>query len=1119
MSEQVAVTSLTTGAIAGIAIAGFVGVLFAVITPIIYYLKRRDQRLRIALVNVEAQHHETKELAAFLRLDRPRDDYIPNSLNVVPSLFPAHRKAGSIQADTIVPKDIIDDEPLLARVNTMRLSPTRALSRLSTGLRDSWPLANTGQMPNALHGLARLQSQSQPTITLNQVAPPGYLIATDPKYPNRAYSKNSKTKVPKDVTRQNRNLSSIDRPSQLTTILRSTSDRLKPSQTRRQSPSRTLTNFSRSGPPPREKLPSPSRPIRVKESREVLIDKRSTVSIVSSTFGEDLLRTPSRIVDDTATSRQVMSTASSPGGNDDSLCASDTKYQPLTVSLSSPDKVRHATNGSVARGISPVKMSPASSADCPSMVQKKCRGSLQVLATQSASLLESHDPFYTTGERNSSHAESKIRDPKPLFIRKSTATLETPQLPLDNVPGNSQSQSNRNSESDNLTAERNTFQWSPQEASRSSSLTIQTLSKVHKRSKTVQMSVLPVSMPSVPMVPEESEESDHETLPLRFHVPSPGLRMAGPLDSPSPNPLRASLVQRRKQIRPPTAPVFDPHRYIAPKIPMGTMVDSPSGDIQIYSPTMPSPISSSPTRLSPIRLSPMRLSHHFVTGEYEKASLRDTYVDSKSKLSLTTAHTRRECRIATFVSPTTLLDEMIGFPKPPARAHSYHPKQSIGFVPASFSIIPTTRPASIQTPDNIMTTGFHQPSKSPALSPNSEILKALEKYKVPQPVLPLPSIPGHFTGPRDISSAFESPVGSLNFRSSYSSSPSRPQNHNIINEGSLDQSTSVLRRMNSDVTSPTNNRERSGRRETGSLCYHNLSNEAVHRCPASSKNRISKHSSAAERRVSKIIAHRNMALEREYYLRDMSSEPEIEFIVDGTHVDPILVISSSPVTESESDLPIAGLRFSSLFRDNKLEYSLPDLATVAGNREDILELESPVRAQDWSDNIAKTNCLTQPERQPPGSWKQIVLTPRGDDDEGKENSTLHHRPAASRIFPVQLKDGRPRSSAMSSPECQRLRESRTSQRSQTTGTESIISNRKSGVRFSIPSDDALALERVKSKSGGRKRKDRSAGRSPKDKFSPNSLRKRPRTLWQNLNDSPRESLYDSDGFLRSSPTA
>ena len=1107
------ISSLSEGAIIGLAVAGGTAALLVLVTTGLHFQKRRNQNKTETFLSLEAQPLEAKELAAFLRSERPRDDYIPNSLNAVPSL-PPHRRLGSMYIDTVVPPDILDDDLPMTRANTKRLSPTRVLSRVSTGIRDSWPLTNPGHMPNALHGLARLQSQSQSTITLNQVAPPGYLVTSDPKYPNRTYSRSSKTRVLKDVAGHQRlSQPASTHSSQLTTILRSTSERLRPSQSRRKSLSRTLTSFTRPGPPPIERPSSPNKTIRVKESCEALIDKNSEISIASSFSDEQLLQTPSpeknveRIAGRLGSAQSIL--PSSPSVVNGGLCNMDLEYHATRTRLSSENKQCRSKQRRDVTGVSPVRMSPVESKDYPCLPKRGIRVSAQASDHTTSRVLgpEINDPFFLNSK--SAKLVSTKDQPRPLFIRKSKDSIPH-QLPLKDISGNSQTPTKRDSVSSTFTTQQNTSRRSPLEPSHTSPRPSQRIKNGHKRSKTVRISVLPAAPSSVSMVPEESEESDDEQSPFRYHVPSPsvGVNKQPKSPSPSPSPSRGrSLLQRRQQKIVSSMSVFDPYIHIPPKMPLGRTINSPFGDVQIYSPTMPSPTRSSPARISQVHISPRRISS--IAGNDSKGNF---FHDSR--LSLNTTYSRRECSVAPITSPTTLLDEIMGFPRPPTTAHSWQSEQSINFAPASFSVLPTTRPILVQTPANLCSPLPLQ-GKSPALSPNSEILRALENHKVPQPVLTLPFIPGHLTGPRDLPPKYESPTRSSTVSMSLSPSPSRAQTQRIPQKDSLHQSICMLRRMNSDISgyeSPTssysqtetaaspgsslrqtNIRQRTPKHESGSSYYHKIHNSDNYRqsgTPSNSKHRVLKHSSNGGYGISRFVPSKQLASERAISVGNNLSDLELENIVDAIPVDSSIMVSSSPTTEPENDFLPTESELSSQIRAGTVEYSSPDLTIVGGDdREEILELESPIRIQKWSDNIPKPDYHFQfPKLEPPATWNSIVLPPTRR--ESRENS-----------LPSQLGL---RNSFIKSSDGPSIRSS------------VINKNDRRSVRKSDINVEEFILRNVISKERDETRKQTCHSPSDRASFN-NKIRKKPTTMWSHWNDSPRDSLYDSDGFLKSSP--
>jgi hypothetical protein len=813
----------------------------------VYYLRKRDKVERVKVEDAD-ETSEHKALHSLIRSRLPREISRPMlGLSIIPSI-PGNAGNGSIRLESLAnSREKPDDGPLMARVDTKRISPTKAFSRISTGIKDSWPLTNPSQMPNALHSFTRLHSQSTSTITLNQVAPPGYMIPPDPQYPSRAYSRSSKTKVSKDPyqmgPRQRDPMESKVTPSEnhLTTILRSTSERLKPSHSRRKSLARTLTSFSsRPGPPPLERMPSPTR-TRKTESREVLLENRSTsrlddmstTSLGSSIFDEELYQTPVPQKKPTKTgSKKLQKKAPSPtpsSGSDDSLCGADAPELIIPKSLTSPNK-----QGS--RNIS-FRMSESINNSNFSLVQEGSRAS--VLAFGLPAMRHSptpyqtpfvNDPFYSGTQTVSSLVSAaKIREPRPLYIRKdkeqncsSFISLPKELSPPKNFSRNCQiptlpakeTQSSLNSHTDNP------FSWSPQamqSGSRCSSASKNGRKKGHKRSQAIRMSSIQPSPSSVTIVPEESEE---EMSPFKFQVPAAGIRMVELSKSPSPP---SNLLGRRRSSRSAIFQFFQPRVAIPPRNSMmGRTTECTTKGLQIYSPTSPSPQSKmgrsteysstnglqifSPT-LAPINY-------------YSSGSTSEDNIFFKAGCS-NTFQNGGESGDSPILPPTAAFEEMISFP---------------GF-------------GGVSSAKNVIT---------PALSPNSEILKNLRGRKIspdtevlraikdrsdpplteapstssapgsvdqsienPQPSsqasgfltksfdFPPFTVPGHLTGPRPIPSTDPTPHSSpagpplassqCKLRSSTVALPSRD---------SLRSSISILRRMNSEVShfnpSPSN---------------------------------------------------------------------------------------------------------------------------------------------------------------------------------------------------------------------------------------------------------------------------------------------------------------------------
>ncbi|KAH6665720.1 hypothetical protein B0J14DRAFT_432864, partial [Halenospora varia] len=444
-----------------------------------------------------------------------------------------------------------------------------------SGMRDSWPLVSG--IP-----LSFLPSQSLSTMTLNQVAPPGYIVApeSDSKWLRRSSSKVLKNKVvvsteePNDKVKPpspakgpkwHRHQRRSNSETQLSSILRSTSQRLKAAH--RRSLTRTMSTFARlPGSPPSQRPPTP--PFKQQtESREALIDSEISYaeSERSSVYESYMRRTPS-LGKSSRNSGHVGSkrdrSTSPSGDSDNSLCALGTPDLVIPAPLTSPSKqyARREQRHTMSISKNPKELSL--------LLRKNSRHPHRISL--------SSDPFYSEVKSSKpvfpiAHAQG----PRPLYVRKATfgqyATSIRPlsyTSPLRDVSGNAQpvppihhsrSASQSTAGTDD-SPERNPFQWDPQEAMRIRPRPLSpkrngSRKKGHRRSNVIRMSNLsrPQSAISVDVVPEEPED---EPSPLRFSIPS-GLpfRVMEPTKSPSPSP---STVSRQHSMRPPSTSTFNP---------------------------------------------------------------------------------------------------------------------------------------------------------------------------------------------------------------------------------------------------------------------------------------------------------------------------------------------------------------------------------------------------------------------------------------------------------------------------------------------------------------------------------------------------------------------------------
>jgi hypothetical protein len=929
----------------------------------VYVLRRQTTKPS----DVEVPAVETKETATAIRLKRSRgtSNWIRSAS--IPFL-PPHRITEPVILAT---KRSYEDRSGSAKGKKpkkrqkRRPSAHRVFSKFSTGVRDSWPLGSSMQIPSAL----RLQSNS--TLTLNQVAPPGYLVPSDPKRPNRTYSRKSRSQIHVPSSGATSRLSKEPpspnshpgKPVQrrtlsenhLSTVLRSTSERLRVSH--RRSLSRTLTVINRRP----ETLPEPFfTPNKVaSESREVLIDHMSTLSGSSSFLETILAQTPNPDRKNTEIAGQANSkrkaTTPPSAGSDDSLCAKDTSDVVIPSPLTSPSK---NWNRGQQRHSSRI---PTNNSSTSTLLHKGSRASAFALGSQNSDRDElffinqpqtppALDPFYSTSKiarRSMPINEGKDLSPRPLYIRKSTfGPLEASKrtsnfaFPLKDISGNMQSSprlgqtSTQTSSSSSDVIALNPFRWSPHEAVRprlnSASPTRSEVKskKGHKRSKVIRMSNLPRPS-SVAMVPEESEDESqsHNLAGLKSSV-----RLVK--SSRSPSPTQTSLMSRRLTVRPPSSSTFNPIVSV-PSLLSENAIDKSSTGIEIYSPTLG------------------------ITKYYNEATTaKDVSKPKLPERAATARHTRRESSISPADSPSRKLDEMISFPK--------------GASPGK--------------------------PKSPALSPNSEILRALESQKsssAASPVVPAYSglaltmpIPGHLTGPR--------------------AQPRRYSSQRLPPKGTLRESICMLRRMNSDVSIM----------DSPSSVYSNSS--ALNPSPVDSPRPIRQQSPSPSplRRVNQNQASENylslgtsMHRQRVEKQRDSPSGPRERRLRQREHafqkveseaeLTPVREVTSSPASAINA-VEISALLFPRLSNDKPIP-QMPYLKPAKEGEKKSTPTK-PTKASRWSDAMPKPS-LKGVSREPqikhlsavdPPKWgwgiesKIRLVTALPEDLEGKENAKNKH---------------------------------------------------------------------------------------------------------------------------------
>ncbi|RDL38676.1 uncharacterized protein BP5553_03016 [Venustampulla echinocandica] len=754
LGSSVGSTGLSSGAILGIAISAAVLLLIILLSVFINHARRKDrlERQRIAHEirtveeDIRAVEEEIRAKTASKPTRRPEINHPRKPLPVIVNPLRDADYAGP---------DPLQKSPM---TKTRRGLDHKGIFRMS-GMRDSWPLVSN--IPSAF-----LPTQS--TMTLNQVAPPGYVVAPESKWPRRSSTRASRNRVsvpaqesfsepqpmepqpktpsPEKRNRQRRSTSE----TQLSTILRSTSQRLKAAQ--RQSLTRSLTTFTRlPGSPPKVRLPTPPNGRRTM-SREGLIEKCYPEPLFGHIYQPYRPQTPPsdkygiEYCTDSATKSEKLPTPSD--ASDDSLCGTGKRDSVIPQALSSPSKQSKKLQKNYRMSISP------KGARDISMTAQKNRRSLTLPPRSQRSSQEMHyrfpshnpislfnDPFYSAVKSSRPVLpKTDLIGPRPLRVRKATfgqeATMGRPlsyTSPLCDVSGNAQHPHRRTESQPNwqtmTNPERNPFQWAPEDVqmgpAQLSPKRTGSRRKGHKRSNSIRMSILsrPKSTLSVDVVLEESEEDS-----MAFRSDKRPIGEAARTKSPTPSPLSPS---RRHSLRPPTAATFNPS-FTVP-----TLIIKPTSkpDLMQLDDALDSTIHSA--------------------RNYYSQTLDSSETPSKSEVPSTlTLKARRYGHnfTAEQAFKTWELEKLISFP-PPIK----FPKSSL-----------PERPSS---------------SRSSAIS--------LLQSPLPAPAPPLLAIPipGHLTGPRS-----ERPKShSERPKSSQGSCSPAPR-------GSLHNSICMLRRMNSEVS-------------------------------------------------------------------------------------------------------------------------------------------------------------------------------------------------------------------------------------------------------------------------------------------------------------------------------
>ncbi|CZT11719.1 hypothetical protein WAI453_004355 [Rhynchosporium graminicola] len=719
-------TTLPLGVILGIAIGGALLLFTILVTIGIVHVKRKHRRQQNETEEATEDGNVDIDLKTALRSTRP-----PNVSIVQRSSFNPFLPLSEQQL-----RDEWDRYDALQKAYLERSkSPGGFYRNSSLSLRDSWPL-----MSNNSEG----HSPEQTKVVLSPVAPPGYVVP-DPRWPTRGSSlmkrKNSqdrsksasptKDPYPMDIMPYRKIHRRSTSENQLSTILRSTSQRLKATQ--RQSMNRTLTTLGRSpGLPPTERLPTP--PMRkTPGNRETLVDEENVGSVGSSigSIFDIYAQTPSPKKKHLRkfSKQSPVGLLSPPESVDspDSLCISKSPDVVLPAPLTS----RSRSPSRSARNV--LTNQPGSDArDNPPQIYEdldltffardpeESKEDIKILSSPHCASL-SGDPFYSSVKSSKPMTPSpRSQVSRPMHSRKATfgqeATPDRPASfysPLRTVSGNVQSPSKRELPELPTTTEPNPFQWQPSEANQtratpSNPKTMSNRRKGHKRSNVIRMSGFSRPTSTVEIVPEEAAEAST----VEFNVPrhSPSLRAEVPQEF---SPTRL-LSSRKTTQRPPSTATFNPN-LIIPAISSWSEDDSPT-----LGADTPRETGYSPT---------LSICNYYAVKDFNpeedflKPGISRSFQPSPSVIKSRRHGRNYSADIAFFPTPQFqqfLQERLLSFPPRPTEASPANvaPTAILTSTPTSQALSNTTSTMS----------GFHSSAATPAL--------------------PILTVPSHLTGPR-----------------------------------------------------------------------------------------------------------------------------------------------------------------------------------------------------------------------------------------------------------------------------------------------------------------------------------------------------------------------------------
>ena len=521
--SPIASRTISLGAISGIAIGGALLLFTILITISIIHVKKKHRRETKKFQKANGDGNTNINLETAFRSTRPPDISIARRLSFDPFLpLPEDDNRNEWTKNDGVQRPTLAESTPISQRRFFRMSSA------------SWPL-----MSNDPVGFL----SGQPAMVLSPVAPPGYVVQ-ESKWPKRTSSrlrrKNSqdisesvsptKDPYPMDVMSYKKIYRQPTSDNQLSTILGSTSQRLKAAP-RHFSPVPALSRLGQSpGPPPSERLPTP--PMRkVTASRAESIGQ-DDVESVGSSICDVYAQTPSpkqrhqRSYSKGSPIKQKSHTESRE--TKESLCVSHTPDVVILTPLHPPSKSppQSAQRLSTNQGLGGAK-------DISAMIHQDNRALLYARGPQDTandnkvlsppqriSLLG--DPFYSTASSSKSiMANSQMQGSRPIDYRRTTfgqrATSDRPasfwSTPRRSY-GNAQSPSKRELPGPRMTSEPYLFQWFPQvaihaRATQTSPKQPHLKRKGHKRSNVIRMSNLSRPTSRVDIIAEEPEEVSH----------------------------------------------------------------------------------------------------------------------------------------------------------------------------------------------------------------------------------------------------------------------------------------------------------------------------------------------------------------------------------------------------------------------------------------------------------------------------------------------------------------------------------------------------------------------------------------------------------------------------------